>query len=153
MFSIAFFALAFICFGAIHCDTVQYWISKALSSIRKGSPLTGSWQLTHDRNGVEITEHIEVHAPFADVAYGDLRARLQDGNTAPYRARLEHQFDNIYSVVLKPAPRSQVEIGMGVIELDFESRIASGRIINATRERLDAGEKLQMREVAIRKKA
>ena len=151
MYSTLIFGFGAIIFGAIHFDFVQYWISKIITPIRGNATLVGDWQITYEREGETVTEAIRIYAAFADVAYGDLYAELLGGGTALYRVRLEHQFDDIYSAVLKPATRSQIEIGMGVIEVDVKSRTATGKFINATRKRLDAGEKAQMREVVIAK--
>ena len=113
--------------------------------------MVGDWQITYEREGESVTEAVRIYAAFADVAYGDLHAQLLGGGTALYRVRLEHQFDDIYSAVVKPSTRSQIDIGMGVIELDVNSKTAKGKFINATRQRLNAGEEAQMREVVITK--
>ncbi|MDB3936032.1 hypothetical protein N9383_04860 [Granulosicoccus sp.] len=151
MISIIIFGFFAICFGAIHCESVQYWISKVITPTRRNSPLVGDWQITYEREGESVTEAVRIYAAFADVAYGDLHAQLLGGGTALYRVRIEHQFDDIYSAVVKPSTRSQIDIGMGVIELDVNSKTAKGKFINATRQRLNAGEEAQMREVVITK--
>lgn len=135
------------CLGAVHHEFIQYWISQLITPFRRKSPLIGQWKLTYQAdNNEEVTETVRIFAEFADIAYGDLQARLLDGTFATYRVRFEHVFDDRYAVMLKPANRSNADIGLGILTVNYEDRTAHARTMGLSKERALNGQDIYLRE-------
>jgi len=137
------------CFGAISHDFFQYWVSQLISIVRKKSPLVGQWELTYKNDsGEDVTETLRVFSEFADVSYGDLYAQMEDGSKSQYRVRFEYLFNNHYSVVFKPAQHPKVDVGLGIVTVNYDDRTASAKTLGLSKARSDANQTAWLREVS-----
>jgi len=141
--------------GAIHNDWIQYWLSQLVTVFRRKDPMVGEWEISYQRDEKPVTEHLNIYATFDNVAYGRLTAKLladpesnESEQVAEYRVRIEHCFDNIHALTLKPASKSFADIGMGLVHFDPVARSAEIKLLGLSRDRLNKGEDIYLREAS-----
>ncbi len=139
--------------GSLNYNTIHFWLSRLAGLLRRNGSIQGTWAVTYLNDDSVVEESFTLFGEFGNVSYGMLTARLQNGSTAKYRARLEHYFGNNYAISLEPGSGMKNDLGSGILHLDTQQQIANGKIVGLSIDRMNAGETGYVREFSATKQS
>jgi len=144
MLNLIILALAAL-FGAIYQDTILYWASRVLAKVRPDASLLGNWNVEYEVENEVVEEKLKIYAPIAHARYGDLQAKVRSGDTVKYLVRLEHQYNNIYSAVIRPQFHPRDDLALGLVRFDPETGDVTGKVLGLSQTRMNEGEEAYIR--------